>query len=61
MFLKTNSPSVAKDLAALGFSYTVEQLGEDTFYCFIQTEELAKTILGQYADEPFMTDDVLRF
>lgn len=61
MFLKTNSLKTASELKKLGFDYTVEHVGGETFYCFLQTEELAKIILGQYADVSFLADNKLRF
>lgn len=61
MLLKFDSPDVAKQLAALGFSYVTETVNRKTFYCFEQSPELAEIIMTKFADVRIIADDHLRF
>lgn len=61
MFLKTQNKNVADYLSSHGFNYTTETVNKTTFYCFVHTPELAKIIMSNYADEPFIVDARMRF
>lgn len=61
MFLKIESPNVAEQLAALGFSFVTEEINKKVFYCFNHTPELAKIIMDKFADTRLIIDGYLHF
>lgn len=61
MLIKIDSPDVANQLAALGFSYVTEMVNRNTYYCFEQSPELAEIIMTKFADVRLVVDDHLRF
>lgn len=50
-FIKVLEPELQKKLAGLGFSYTLENIGDKQVFAFAETEELQKYLAENYSDE----------
>lgn len=51
MFKKVFEPKLQKELADLGFSYTIETDGDKQIYVFADTKELQEYLSEKYSDE----------
>lgn len=49
-FLKVLEPELQQELADLGFSYTIEKLGDKQVFAFTNSAELRKYIASKYAN-----------
>ncbi len=49
-FIKVLEPKLQDELANLGFSYTIEKLGDKQVFAFTDSMELRKYIASKYAD-----------
>lgn len=49
-FIKVLEPKLQDELANLGFSYTIEKLGDKQVFAFTDSMELRKYITSKYAD-----------
>lgn len=49
-FIKVLEPKLQEELAGLGFSYTIEQIGEKQIYAFADCKELREHIAKNYSD-----------
>ena len=49
-FIKVLEPELQEELANLGFSYTIEKLGDKQVFAFTNSIELKKYIASKYED-----------
>ncbi len=49
-FIKVLEPKLQDELANLGFSYTIEKLGDKQVFAFTDSMELRKYIASKYTD-----------
>lgn len=49
-FIKVLEPKLQEELANLGFSYTIEKLGDKQVFAFTNSVELKEYIASKYAD-----------
>ena len=48
--IKILNPSLQKELADMGFNYTIENLGNKQVFAFADSKELREHIISKYAD-----------
>jgi hypothetical protein len=49
-FIKVLEPKLQQEFADLGFSYTIEKLGDKQIFAFADSKELRKYIASKYAN-----------
>lgn len=60
-YLKVLTPSVAEELAALGFSYTTEQINKRVVFTFFADNDLLSVVLKKYTTAEYVWDDHMYF
>lgn len=62
-FIMVVEPKAQEELAALGFTYTIQKINGKTVYAFADTVELQKHLSERYSDEEwhFMRSNKLFF
>ena len=59
--IKVVNPDVAKKIAATGFSYITEQIGNQKMFVFAQSDGLMKLLCSGFKKNDFVFDNKLRF
>lgn len=59
--IKIVNPEVADKLAASGFSYITEQIGNQKMFVFTQNEQLMKLLYSDFKKNDFFFENKLRF
>ena len=60
-FIKVINPEVRDKLAALGFSYVTENIGEGMIYSFADSPELREQLAKNYSKKDYFVSNKLCF